>query len=234
MRLNQTLCILCILLFGSRLYSQSNSVSYNAIVNDNAVRTRSEPSLDGTIVGRLDQGMRVKVYGRTQERMYLDGYNSYWLKISSDNTEGWAYGAFINLTDTQYTRLPVLSNKKQAGVINLNYSLQSMSGQDWIRKEKETLRLQSGRFAVCSIEDYYKSIVNAFNKQQSLRPFFMNTQMVGHSHRSLFFYFSSSSMCDYIQTSYSDNLSISPLYMNSETSGAFLIYGFKKCLISKL
>jgi hypothetical protein len=213
---------------GAVLYSQSIEKSYNGIVNDNAVRIRAEPSLDGTIVGRLDRGMAVKVYGRTRERMFLDGYNSYWLKISKDNSEGWAYGAFINLTDTQYTLLPILSNKKQEGVIDLNYTLQSMGRQAWIQREKETLALQSERFAVCGVEDYYKSIVNVFNKQQSLRPFFMNTQMVGHPFRSLFFYYSASDMCDYIQTSYSDNLSISPLYRNSETSGTFLIYGFKK------
>jgi hypothetical protein len=209
-------------------FSQANSVNYNGIVNDNAVRIRAEPSLDGTIVGRLDRGMSVKVYGRTQNSMFLAGYNSYWLKISKDNSEGWAYGAFVNLTDTQYTLLPVLSNKKQESVIDLNYTLQGMSRQAWIQKEKETLGFQSERFAVCSIEDYYKSIVNVFNKQQSLRPFFLNTQMVGHSFRRSFFYFSSSDICDYIQTSYSDNLSISPLYMNSEESGTFLIYGFKK------
>jgi hypothetical protein len=208
--------------------SQSIGRTYNGIVNDDAVRIRAEPSLEGAIAGRLDQGMSVEVHGRSQDRMFLDGYDSYWLKISKDNIEGWVYGAYINLVDLQYSQLPVLSTVKQAGKINLNYTLQNMVEQDWIQKEKETLRLQSPRFAVCSIEDYYKSIVNVFNRKQSLRPFFLNTQMVGHSFRSQFFYYSASVMCDYIQTSYSDNLSISPLYMNSETSGTFLIYGFKK------
>jgi len=212
----------------SILPSQSIARMYNGIVNDDAVRICAESSLDGEIVGRLDQGMAVRVYGRTQERMFLEGYNSYWLKISKDNTEGWAYGAYINLTDTQYTRLPVLSNKKQTGTIDLNYTFQDYNEQEWIKKEKETLGLQSSHFVVCSVEDYYKSIVNVFNKQQSLRPFFLNTQMVGHSYRSSFFNLSSSVICDYIQTSYSDNLSISPLYMNSKTSGTFLVYGFKK------
>lgn len=62
------------------LYSQPIVRTYNGIVNDNAVRIRAEPSIDSAIVGRLDQGMAVTVYGRTQERMFLDGYNSFWLK----------------------------------------------------------------------------------------------------------------------------------------------------------
>ena len=145
---------------------------HTTVVNDNTVRIRVEPSLDSTIIGQLDRGIVVRVYGRTQNRMFSDGYDSFWLKISKDDTEGWVYGAFINLTDTQYTLLPVLSNKMQVGVIDLNYTLQDMNEQEWIQKEKETLRLQSSRFPVYSVEDLYKSIVNTFNKQQSLRPFF--------------------------------------------------------------
>jgi len=155
----------------------SNSTSpvnilYTGIVNDNAVRIREQPSIESTVSGQLNQGLTVTVLGRSEKRMFLDGYDSYWLKIKTDSTEGWAYGAFINLTDTQYTLLPVLSNKMQVGVIDLNYTLQDMNEQEWIQKEKETLRLQSSRFPVYSVEDLYKSIVNTFNKQQSLRPFF--------------------------------------------------------------
>jgi len=109
MRLNRSyLFSFCIFFLGLRLYSQANLVNYNGIVNDNAVRIRAEPSLDGAILGRLDQGMAVRVYGRTQERMFLDGYDSYWININVDNINGWAYGAYIDLIDAQNDSLPVL------------------------------------------------------------------------------------------------------------------------------
>jgi len=38
------------------LHSQSIVKIYNGIVNDDAVRIRVEPSLDSTIIGRLDKG----------------------------------------------------------------------------------------------------------------------------------------------------------------------------------
>jgi hypothetical protein len=85
---------------------------YNVIVNDNAVRVRDQPSLEGAIVGQLNQGMTVTVFGRSQERMFWEGYDSYWLKIRKDTIDGWAYWAYINLLNTQYDLLPILSTYK--------------------------------------------------------------------------------------------------------------------------
>ena len=79
-----------------------------------------------------------------------------------------------------------------------------------------------------SLQEYYNAIVRVFNQQQSLRPFFMNTQMVGFTETCHFFYLSSSSLSDYIQSSYVDNITISPLILLNETSASFVINGFEQ------
>jgi hypothetical protein len=86
----------------------------NAIVNDNAVRIRDQPTLEGKIIVQLNQGMSVTVLGRSQERMFLEGYDSYWLRIKKDDIEGWVYGAYIDLLDTQYESLLVLSTNESS------------------------------------------------------------------------------------------------------------------------
>jgi len=205
---------------------------YIGIVNDNAVRIREQPSIESIVSGQLNQGLTVTVLGRSEKRMFLDGYDSYWLKIKTDNTEGWVYGAFINLTNSQYDSLPVLSFNNSIGSIDLNY-LRDLSTiytfRTLIQKEIETLEFQEIFFLNCSIEEFYNSIVSIFNKQQNLRPFFLNTHQLGITETSRFMVLNSSLLCDYIQSSYSDNITISPLLFNDNNiSSSFVIYGFKK------
>jgi hypothetical protein len=83
-------------------------------------------------------------------------------------------------------------------------------------------------FSDYSIQDFYNLIVSIFKKQQSLRPFFFFSHEVGRSYTSSFFLINASLLSDYIQSSYSDNISISTLNMYDETSASFLISGFKK------
>jgi hypothetical protein len=211
----------------------SNSTSpvnrhYTGIVNDNAVRIREQPSIESTVSGQLNQGLTVTVLGRSEKRMFLDGYDSYWLKIKTDNAEGWVYGAYINLTNYQYDSLPVLSFNNSIGSIDLNYP-RNLLINTLIQKEKVNLELQAAFFLNCSIEEFYNSFVSIFNKQQNLRPFFLNTHQLGITETSRFMVLNSSLLCDYIQSSYSDNIIISPLLFNdNDISSSFVIYGFKK------
>jgi hypothetical protein len=91
-------------------YPASAENSFLATVNDNAVRIREYPSLEGNIIGQLNRGMTATVIGRSQNRTPIEGNNSYWLKIRIDNIEGWAYGAYIDLNNAQYESLLVLSS----------------------------------------------------------------------------------------------------------------------------
>jgi hypothetical protein len=120
-----------------------------------------------------------------------------------------------------------MSNAISTGLIDLNFS-RDLPEEELIPKEKETLRLQAFRFVACSIQEYYNSIVSVFKQGQSLRPFFLNTQMAGLYETSRFFYLSSSALCDYIQSNFSEDLSISKLNIHNELSATFFLGGFTK------
>lgn len=202
---------------------------YSGLANSDGIRIRVYPSLEAEIIGRLDRGTTVAVYGRSRYRMFLDGFDSFWLKINAESVEGWAYGAFINLLDSQHERLPVLSEARQIGIVDLNYhNHQNMPDREFLQRERELLILQSGRFMDASIQEFYDTIVKAFNHQQSLRPFFLNTIEIGLSETGNFFHLPSSYLSDFIQSSYADNITIWPLTILSEYSGAFIIDGFKE------
>ena len=90
------------------------------------------------------------------------------------------------------------------------------------------LTLKSDRFMSISVQGYYNAIVSAFNQQQSLKTFFLNSAEIGFAASGNLIYRDSSILNDFKQSSYSDNITIGPLNMLSESSGAFIIDGFKK------
>ena len=199
----------------------------NGITNSNGVFIREDPSLDAAVIGRFEKGILFTVLGRSSDRMFLNGYDSFWLRVKTDDVEGWAYGAYVNLLNSQYETLPVLSDVKQMGIVDLNWS-RKLPEHELIQKEREAIVLQSDRFMDISIKDFYDAIVSAFNQQKSLRPFFLNTQQAGIFETDSHFYISSSSLSDYIQASYVDNITIGPLITTREKSASFVINGFKK------
>lgn len=62
---------------------------------------RDEPTKFGTVIGRVRQGKSVQVLERLQAWENAAGIRSVWVKIRSDNLEGWVYGGF--LTSSGYT-----------------------------------------------------------------------------------------------------------------------------------
>jgi uncharacterized protein (UPF0297 family) len=49
----------------------------HGIVNDNHIRVRDSPGLDGSIIGSLSKGDKAYILGRSKNRMYLDGFDSF-------------------------------------------------------------------------------------------------------------------------------------------------------------
>ena len=103
---------------------------YTAFVNDNAVRIRNKPSLEGTIIGQLNYGMLVSVLGRSQNRMILDENDSYWLKIKINNIEGWVYGTYLDLHETQYDTIPILLSANFSGYFTKEFLKEAITKQN--------------------------------------------------------------------------------------------------------
>jgi len=98
MRLNQTLCILCILLFGSRLYSQTNSVSYSSYFTAEFLeRVIKDPKpVDENIIfdNSKTQGLRIYYGGRIsygsnilEQHIEYGNYNIILVTEEIDNVE---------------------------------------------------------------------------------------------------------------------------------------------------
>jgi hypothetical protein len=209
------------------IYPQVARSAYNGIVNTNSLRVRDDANLGGNIIGRLDRQTPVMVFERSNDRMFFEGYDSYWLKIKASDIEGWVYGAYVNLFDGQYESLPVLTELRAKTAPDLNYS-QDGPIDELALKEKKTITQQAERFKDCSVREFHSLIVDAVKNAQSLRSFFLNTVEIGMIERDVFFLLASSSLCDYIQSSFTDNIRIGKLVVHNDMSATFLISGFKK------
>jgi len=199
----------------------------NGITNNDGVGIFESPSFDASVIKQLDRGILVAVLGRSRDRMFFDGHDSFWLRVKVNGFEGWSYGAYVNLLNSQYESLSVLSETRQISNVYLNWP-RNLPKHELIQKEREAINLQTSRFMDVSIQEFYEAIVRAFNLQQSLRPFFLNTQEVGIYETGTSFFLSSSSLSDFIQAGYIDNITISPLMTIGEESASFVINGFKK------
>jgi hypothetical protein len=200
---------------------------YYGVVNDNHVRVRNEAGINGKIISSINQGEEVSVLGRSKDRIYLDGFDSFWLKIKKNNIEGWSYGAYINLRNFQYESLPILDERETNVIPNLNYS-RDLSRDELIDQERATLQQQNQRFFYSSIQEFYDNFAKVFYAKQNLRPFFLNSVVAGMSETDRFFVLSASSLCDFIQTNYSDALQISEYTIHNDNSATFWISGIKE------
>ncbi len=63
--------------------------------NDDNVRLRSDPGLQGTVLGKLMKGDSFKVLATTYKRDSIDGVEACWVKISFKSQVGWIFQSFV-------------------------------------------------------------------------------------------------------------------------------------------
>jgi uncharacterized protein YgiM (DUF1202 family) len=57
---------------------------------------RDEPSKYGTTIGIINHGSKVKIINKLNYTEAYNGMNSGWVKVSSDDIEGWVYAGFLH------------------------------------------------------------------------------------------------------------------------------------------
>lgn len=62
----------------------------------NGLNMRSGPSLDSTIVGKLDYGASLGIIKAQEEETVIDGLTGRWAYIGSDIGRGWVFDAFVS------------------------------------------------------------------------------------------------------------------------------------------
>lgn len=71
-----------------------------ATVTAGPLNLRDDPGLKGTVVGRLSQGEKVRVLGRSDGAEMIDGKTAYWYEVETiDNKRGWVFGGYLDLRE---------------------------------------------------------------------------------------------------------------------------------------
>ncbi len=70
----------------------------SGVINDDHLRVRAIPTLEGEILGKLFEGDEVTVLDRTGRRQTISGRTAFWYKLRSEEfEEGWSFGAYIDI-----------------------------------------------------------------------------------------------------------------------------------------
>jgi len=77
--------------------TERNNTPTGAMVNDDRVRVRQTPNLNGKYVGVLKVNDAVKISGSTQEKTTVNGESFRWFKIKLGEIEGWVFGKYLDL-----------------------------------------------------------------------------------------------------------------------------------------
>lgn len=73
-------------------------ITYTGTINDNRVRLRTEPNLNGETLDYLNSGDKVKITDRSEDTQKIDDMESYWYKVeTADGKTGWVYGWFVDV-----------------------------------------------------------------------------------------------------------------------------------------
>lgn len=72
--------------------------NYFVIVNRNSHSMRIKPVADASLVYRLKKGQKVKVIGRTEEKVKIASFEGYWWElITDDGVKGWSYDSYLSV-----------------------------------------------------------------------------------------------------------------------------------------
>ncbi len=212
---------LVIFLFPVFLFSQE----FIGFVNDDFVRLREEPGLEGNVVAVLSKGEKIKITGRTETRDFISGNNSHWLEVFYQNQTAWIYAAFVNLEKKRYQDIPIKKKENEKNftdVSNSNFS----SAQEWVKKEKEIIERYYKTSRIYSIQSLYENFVSLIKAKQNVQSLFLNTLELAIVETSRFTLLSSALFTDFLQENSKASLKISPLFMQDNYTGVFWITGF--------
>jgi tetratricopeptide (TPR) repeat protein len=83
---------------GGEVGGGSEAVPDTARVTAGPLNLRDKPGLSGSVVGRLSQGEKVIVHGKSDAAETIDGTAAYWYDIETvDKKRGWAFGAYLDV-----------------------------------------------------------------------------------------------------------------------------------------
>lgn len=77
---------------------KASPVPETARVTAGPLNLRDKPNLDGAVIGRLSEGEKVLVHGKSDAAETIDGKAAYWYDVETvDKKRGWAFGAYLDV-----------------------------------------------------------------------------------------------------------------------------------------
>ena len=72
-----------------------------AVVMENILRIRDQPSRDATVVHHIRRGDIVEVVSRTETTELVEGTEGYWYLVDYSGLKGWVFGGYLTLVGTR-------------------------------------------------------------------------------------------------------------------------------------
>jgi tetratricopeptide (TPR) repeat protein len=83
---------------GEKAGEKTGPTPKTARVTAGPLNLRDKPGLGGAVVGRLSQGEKVIVHGKSEAAETIDGTAAYWYDVETvDEKRGWAFGAYLDV-----------------------------------------------------------------------------------------------------------------------------------------
>ena len=104
-KVSYILSLVLLVALSSNAYSANLDNLIKTTVNDEPLNVRNLPSIEGEKVGKLFKGNTVYVTGFSDNKETIDGYNGYWVKVSTYNEEyeywemkqQWVFSKYLDL-----------------------------------------------------------------------------------------------------------------------------------------
>jgi len=71
------------------------------VVESNYLRLRATPSRSAEVLAGLTKGTVVKVLSSTEQKETVEDETDYWYRVSLEGLDGWVFGAYLVLADSE-------------------------------------------------------------------------------------------------------------------------------------
>ncbi|MFO7849450.1 MAG: SH3 domain-containing protein [Spirochaetia bacterium] len=72
-----------------------------AVITGSHLRLREQPSTDSRAVTTLWRGNVLEIISREDLKVQVEGIEDYWYQVAYDGLQGWVFGGYIDLHETE-------------------------------------------------------------------------------------------------------------------------------------
>jgi SH3-like domain-containing protein len=82
------------------------------VVASNYLRLRSDPAQTAEVLAGLTKGTVLKILSATEKEEEVEDETDYWYRVSLEGLEGWVFGAFLEIVESQVRALEIAEELK--------------------------------------------------------------------------------------------------------------------------